>query len=553
MLTQLTMNHFAIVDKLTLNYHSGFTAITGETGAGKSISLDAIHLCLGARAESHLVQKGAKRAEISAIFMLDDTPSALNWLKYEQLDEGNECVIRRVIYPDSRSKAFVNGQAVTLTQLKSLGQHLIQIHGQHDYQRLLNPNYQQQLVDHSLNQPDLFKQLQISFKKWKKAQKQLGQKIKAKQEAESKIQLLQYQIKELEEFAPIDGEFEKIEEEYSRLAHSEQLIQQGEQLVALISENESCNLLKLCNQAQQLSSSMTQFDNQCQEFSHFIEQATIQLQEVQYSLNNYLTSFEIDIEQMTQLNQRLTKYIALARKHGAKPNELAALYQQMQDELKAINGDEEELEWLEQTIKLSYDETLRLAGDVHLKREEEAQLMSKIITEKIQSLSMPHAQFKIAINWNMQTLSEAGADQVVFLVSTNPGQDLQPMAKIASGGELSRIALAIQVLIAKKREMPALIFDEIDTGISGITAAKVGKLLKELGKSTQVITVTHLPQVAGYAQHHYFVSKTNHPDHSSTQIDRLKEGARIQELARLLSGDKVTQATLANAKELLVS
>lgn len=552
MLTQLTMNNFALIENLTLDYHAGFTAITGETGAGKSISLDAINLCLGARAESNLIQNGANRADVSAHFLLDDMPSALNWLKDEQLDEGNECLIRRVINQDGRSKSFINGQAVTLTQLKSLGKHLIQIHGQHDYQRLLDNHYQQQLLDNSLNQPELFQRYSDAFKKWKNTQKQLQQKKQAKQEAESKIQLLQYQIDELDEFAPIIGEFEKIEEEYNRLANSEQLQQQGEQLIDLIGENDSQNILKLCHQAQSLITSMQQYDPNYQDIKSMIEQATIQLEEAQYSLKNYLTDFELDAHKIAQLNQRLTKQIALARKHNVKPAQLPDLYLSMKTELDSIKSDDIELELLEQTIELSHQEAFQLATEIHKKRIEEAASVSAVITTKIKSLSMPHAQFEIQVNWIDQTLTESGANQVIFMVSTNPGQPLQPMAKIASGGELSRIALAIQVLIAKKREMPALIFDEIDSGISGLTAAKVGKLLNELGKSTQVITVTHLPQVAGYANQHYFVSKATKQNKTTTSIQLLEKEGRIKELARLLSGDKVTEVTLANAKELLV-
>lgn len=553
MLIQLSMNHFALIENLTLNYQAGFTAITGETGAGKSISLDAIHLCLGARAENHLVQTGAKRAEISALFSLEDTPSALNWLQYEQLDEGNECLIRRVINPDGRSKAFVNGQAVTLSQLKSLGQHLIQIHGQHDYQRLLDSHYQLQLLDHALNQPELFHQFRLAFKKWKSAQKELQQKKLAQQEAASKIQLLQYQLQELEEFTPIEGEFEQIEEEYNRLAHSEQLQQQGETLMQLISENESHNLLKFCYQAQLIIHSMQQYDQNCQEITAMIEQATIQLEEAQYSLKHYLADFELDSNKIMQLNQRLSKQISLARKYKIQPEQLPTLYFEMKTEFNQLQNNGEALEYLEQAIEQAYQEAFMLARELHQKRVDEARLMSDIITQNIKALSMPHAKFEIQVNWQDQNLTEFGSDQVVFMVSTNPGQPLSPMAKIASGGELSRIALAIQVLIAKKREMPALIFDEIDSGISGLTAAKVGKLLHELGLSTQVITVTHLPQVAGYADQHYFVSKNSEHNKTTTSIQLLQQEERLHELARLLSGDKVTEITLANAKELLVS
>ena len=552
MITQLTINNFAIVDQLLVDFTTGMTAITGETGAGKSIAIDALGLCLGNRSDASAIRNGADRVDISASFVLDDTPAAHLWLTENQLDEGNECILRRVINQDGRSKAFINGRAVPISQLKDLGQMLIQIHGQHEHQRLLRSDYQQILLNHYMNEPTLLSQMQQAYKQWKSATQAYQQYQASKQERDAHLQLLQYQLKELNEFSPIDGEYQLIDEEYKKLSNSEQLINLSQQSIMLLDEADEYNVNNMLNSVKQSIHELVTLDPSLNDILTMLEEAAIQIKEASYELRHYSESLELDPARVMQLEQRLSKQIALARKHHVSPEALPELHQSLLNEFKQINQQDEQGEQLQEEIKKYQQIALKLATKLHQKRLTVSKTLAKKVMAIMHELSMPNGQFSIDVVFDENRLSEDGADQVCFLVSTNAGQEAQPLAKVASGGELSRIALAIQVLTAQKMDTPALIFDEIDVGISGPTAAKVGQLLRQLGESTQVITVTHLPQVAGQANQHYFVSKQTTGKQTSTDMQKLDKNGRINELARLLGGDKITDATLANAKELLI-
>ncbi|MCX8683882.1 DNA repair protein RecN [Gilliamella sp. B2889] len=552
MITQLTINNFAIVDQLLVDFTTGMTAITGETGAGKSIAIDALGLCLGNRSDASAIRNGADRVDISASFVLDDTPAAYSWLTENQLDEGNECILRRVINQDGRSKAFINGRAVPISQLKDLGQMLIQIHGQHEHQRLLRSDYQQILLNHYMNEPTLLSNMQQAYKQWKSASQAYQQYLSSKQERDAHVQLLQYQLKELNEFSPIEGEYQQIDEEYKKLSNSEQLINLSQQSIMLLDEADEYNVSNMLNSVKQSIHELVALDPSLNDVLAMLEDAAIQIKEASYELRHYSESLELDPARVMQLEQRLSKQIALARKHHVSPEALPELHQNLLNEFKHINQQDEQGEQLKEEIKKYQQIAIELAAKLHQKRLTVSKTLAKKVMAIMHDLSMPNGQFSIDVIFDENRLSEDGADQVSFLVSTNAGQVVQPLAKVASGGELSRIALAIQVLTAQKMDTPALIFDEIDVGISGPTAAKVGQLLRQLGESTQVITVTHLPQVAGQANQHYFVSKQTNGKQTSTDMQRLDENGRLNELARLLGGDKITDATLANAKELLI-
>ena len=553
MITQLTINNFAIVDQLLVDFTTGMTAITGETGAGKSIAIDALGLCLGNRADASAIRNGTNRVDISASFVLDDnTPAAYSWLTENQLDEGNECILRRVINQDGRSKAFINGRAVPISQLKDLGQMLIQIHGQHEHQRLLRSDYQKILLNHYINEPALLAQMQQAYKQWKSASRAYQQYLSSKQERDAHVQLLQYQLKELNEFSPIEGEYQQIDEEYKKLSNSEQLINLSQQSIMLLDEADEYNVSNMLNSVKQSIDDLVTLDPSLNGVLVMLEDASIQIKEASYELRHYSESLELDPARVMQLEQRLSKQIALARKHHVSPEALPELHQNLLNEFKHINQQDEQSEQLKEEIKKYQQIAVELARKLHQKRLTVSKTLAKKVMAIMHELSMPNGQFCIDVVFDENRLSEDGADQVSFLVSTNAGQEVQPLVKVASGGELSRMALAIQVLTAQKMDTPALIFDEIDVGISGPTAAKVGQLLRQLGESTQVITVTHLPQVAGQANQHYFVSKQTNGKQTSTDMQRLDKNGRLNELARLLGGDKITDATLANAKELLI-
>ncbi|MGC6387916.1 DNA repair protein RecN [Ewingella sp. S1.OA.A_B6] len=553
MLAQLTISNFAIVRELDIDFHRGMTAITGETGAGKSIAIDALGLCLGNRADGSTVRLGAARADICARFNLADTPSAKQWLAENQLDEGNDCLLRRTISADGRSRGFINGTPVPLSQLREVGQHLIQIHGQHAHQLLLKPEHQKQLLDAYADQPALLSQMRQAYQNWHYSCRLLAQYQQQVTEREARRQLLQYQLKELNEFSPQAGEYEQIDEEYKRLANSGQLLSLSQSAIYLLADGDDQNIISLLHTAKNHLAELVELDSKMNDLIGMLDDASIQISEASDELRHYGEQLDMDPNRLFELEQRLSRQMSLAKKHRVPAETLPELHRQLLEEQQALDDQEINQAELSETVNLHYLQALDIAKQLHDKRQFFADELARLITESMQALSMPHGKFRIQVQFVPEHLSQEGADRLEFQVTTNPGQPLQALAKVASGGELSRIALAIQVITAQKMETPALIFDEVDVGISGPTAAIVGKLLRQLGESTQVMCVTHLPQVAGCGHQHYFVSKDTDGEVTETQMSPLDKKARLQELARLLGGSEVTRHTLANAKELLAA
>ena len=553
MLAQLTISNFAIVRELEIDFHSGMTAITGETGAGKSIAIDALGLCLGGRAEANIVRTGATRADLCARFSLKDTPAALRWLEENQLEDGRECLLRRVISSDGRSRGFINGTAVPLSQLRELGQLLIQIHGQHAHQLLVKPEYQKSLLDGYAGEYALTHQMAEHYRLWHQSCRELAQHQQQSQDRAARAELLQYQLKELNEFNPQAGEYEQIDEEYKRLANSGQLLTTSQHALAILADGEEANLQSQLYAAKQLVTELAGMDSKLSGLLDMLEDAGIQLTEASDELRHYCDRLDMDPNRLFELEQRISRQISLARKHHVSPEALPQFHQSLLDEQQQLDDQADSLETLNFAVAQHHRQAMDTARQLHERRVASAQELGGLITESMHSLSLPHGLFTIDVNFEERHLTAEGADRVEFRVTTNPGQPLQPIAKVASGGELSRIALAMQVITARKMETPALIFDEVDTGISGPTAAVVGKLLRQLGESTQVMCVTHLPQVAGCGHHHFFVSKETDGAMTETRMQALDKRARLQELARLLGGSEVTRNTLANAKELLAA
>ncbi|WP_314139022.1 DNA repair protein RecN [Buttiauxella noackiae] len=553
MLAQLTISNFAIVRELEIDFHHGMTAITGETGAGKSIAIDALGLCLGGRAEADMVRRGASRADLCARFSLKDTPAALRWLEENQLDDGRECLLRRVISSDGRSRGFINGTSVPLSQLRDLGQMLIQIHGQHAHQLLLKPEHQKNLLDGYAGETALLQQMAERYREWHQSCRTLAQYQQLAQERASHTELLNYQLKELNEFSPVVGEFEQIDEEYKRLANSGQLISTSQQALAILADGEDNNLQSQLYTVRHLMEELAGMDPKLSGVLNMLEEANIQISEASDELRHYCDRLDLDPNRLYELEQRISRQISLARKHHIAPEELPVFHQQLLEELQQLDEQASSQDELMQAVTLHHQQALSIAHELHQRRAHYAAELCELITESMHSLSMPHGKLAIDVEFNENHLTAEGADRIDFRVTTNPGQPLQPLAKVASGGELSRIALAIQVITARKMETPALIFDEVDVGISGPTAAVVGKLLRQLGESTQVMCVTHLPQVAGCGHHHFFVSKETDGEMTETHMQPLDKRSRLQELARLLGGSEVTRNTLANAKELLAA
>ncbi len=553
MLAQLTINNFAIVRELDIDFYQGMTAITGETGAGKSIAIDALGLCLGGRAEADMVRQGAARADLCARFSLKDTPAAQRWLVENQLEDNGECLLRRVISADGRSRGFINGTTVPLSQLRELGQLLIQIHGQHAHQLLLKPEHQKHLLDGYADERDLLASMQNHYRQWHQSCRDLAHHQQLSQDRAARAELLQYQLKELNEFAPVAGEYEQIDEEYKRLANSGQLLSTSQQALIMLADGEDANLQSQLHAARQIMGELIGLDSKLSGVLDMLEEAAIQVTEASDELRHYCDQLDLDPNRLYELEQRISRQINLARKHHIAPEALPAFHQGLLDEQLQLEDQADCLETLHAAVDKHHQQALEIATQLHQRRVAWATELSQLITDSMHALSMPHGQFNIDVAFDAGHLTAAGADRIDFLVSTNPGQPIQPLGKVASGGELSRIALAIQVITARKMETPALIFDEVDVGISGPTAAVVGKMLRQLGESTQVMCVTHLPQVAGCGHKHFYVSKTTDGAMTETHMQLLDKQSRLQELARLLGGSEVTRNTLANARELLAA
>ncbi|MBS9422479.1 DNA repair protein RecN [Photorhabdus caribbeanensis] len=553
MLTQLTISNFAIVRELEIDFQPGMTAITGETGAGKSIAIDALGLCLGNRGEANMVRSGASRADICARFSLSDTPSAHQWLENHQLDDSNECLLRRTITSDGRSRGFINGTAVPLSQLRELGAHLIQIHGQHAHQLLLNNSHQKRLLDTYANQSNLQNEMKQAYQQWHQSCQDLARFQQQALERQSRQQLLEYHLKELNELAPQPGEYQEQDNEYKRLANRGQLLSVSQTALQLLSDNDEQNIISLLNYAKHELSELITMDDKFNQLLTMLEEASIQINEVSDELRHYGDQLDMDPNRLFELEQKISQQIRVARKHHVAPEELPSLHQQLLEEQQLLAQQEDDCTYLSEQVNQHHKQALEVAKRLHLVRQQYAKELSELITRSMHQLAMPHGRFTIDVSFAPEHLNADGSDKVEFNVTTNPGQPHQSLAKVASGGELSRIALAIQVITAKKMETSALIFDEVDVGISGPTAAIVGRLLRELGESTQVMCVTHLPQVAGCGHQHFYVSKQTDGEETETQMQLLDKKARLQELARLLAGSEVTKNTLANAKELLAA
>lgn len=553
MLTQLTINNFAIVRHLALELNEGMSVITGETGAGKSIAIDALGLCLGYRSESGMIRSGADKADITATFLMQKNSPAYLWLEeHELLDEDNpqECILRRMINVDGRSKAFVNNRALPVSQLRELGQYLIHLNGQHAPQLLLKQEYQLEIVDNYAAVQPLLIKMAKQYGAWKGLNKQVKNFQQQCQENEARKQLLQYQVEELDDFAIKENEFEEMEEKYNVLSSSEELTELSDEIMNLLS-NDEINANDLIYKAIRNAENLVEVDSHYQSVLDMLNEALIQVQEASSEVTQLASKIEQDPELLYDLDNRIAQAVSLARKHHIQANELWRHHSKLKSELQALLDFEDNEEQLIQDEKQAHQQCLVLAEEIYQKRTEAANKLAQQVTKQIKHLAMENGEFFIDVQHDIKKLSANGADFVEFNLQSNLGQQSQPLAKIASGGELSRISLAVQVLTANKLSTPTIIFDEVDVGISGSAATTVGKLLRQLGKKCQVLCVTHLPQVASYGNQHFNVQKYVENNQTETQMTLLSEPERVQALARLLGGSKITETVLANAQEML--
>ena len=554
MLTQLTINNFAIVRQLDIELAKGMSVITGETGAGKSIAIDALGLCFGQRVETSMVREGQERAEICATFQLESHNPAYQWLNEQELqdpDNPSECILRRVINADGRSKAFINSTPVSASQLKEIGQYLVHINGQHASQLLLKNDYQLQLVDNFASHPELLVKMREDYQAWKNLQNRVKTFQQKVAENEARKQLLQYQVDELDEFNLRPNEYLELEDEQRRLSSSEQLTQLSQSALQILSENDTVNIDSLLYRATQYIDELAELDPQYAEVQSMLNDALIQVQEATSEVRNLSSNIEQDPQLLQEIEQRISQALQLARKHQVKPEDLVEHHKKLKAELTALLDFSESEDMLIEQEKLAFEQMQATATSLTASRQQSAVRLAQNVTQSIKQLAMENAEFYVELNTDLDKVGSNGADNVIFTLRSNLGQQPQPLAKIASGGELSRISLAIQVLTSDQSAIPTLIFDEVDVGISGKTASVVGKLLRQLSERCQVLCVTHLPQVACHGHHQFNVEKFIVDNKTETQMTALSQAERVPALARLLGGSEITELALANAQEML--
>jgi len=570
MLLQLNIQNYAIVRSLDIDWQQGMTTITGETGAGKSIAIDALGLCLGERATGNVVRPNCKKTELAATFEIESNTTVQKWLLNHDLaldiDNSYECILRRVISTEGRSKAYINGSQVPLIQLKEIGQLLVNIHGQNDHQLIVKTNQQGIILDNYADHQHLLDDVKHYYQQWKNLSAELKSLQENKLHQEAKQQLIQYQVNELDEFSLQPKEFETLEADYKRYSNAQDLLDATLKSMNILADDDNFNILDSLRQCSDSLSALASVDSHLKSIANLLSESLIQIDEASTDLRDYYNHLELDPQHYSAIESRYSTVLQLAKKHQIPPEKLADFHQKLKQELTIISHDESRINIVLNEIEQSIQLYTEAADILSISRIKSAQILSKSITISMKELNMPHGQFLIDVsttkveqtsnNKNEKkeiSLSLKGLDNITFKVSINPGQTLEAMHKVASGGELSRISLAMQVILAEKVITPTLIFDEVDVGISGPTAAMVGKKLQQLAKNTQVICVTHLPQVACKGHQQLFVSKLTDGESTETKITELNSERRVQEIARLLAGDTISEHSLANAQELLAS
>jgi len=550
MLTQLSIRNLAVASALDLEFSDGMTALSGETGAGKSIILDALSLILGERSSAEVVRHNCKRADINAVFDLSKLAAALDWLQARDLDQHNECIIRRTVSSEGRSRSYLNGQIVSLQDLREFSRLLMEVHGQHGHQSLLRPEHQLHLVDDFGDGKQQLDQVRKSFHQWQKAAGKLDALRHRSNDAEARVQLLSYQVNELASFAPVEGEFTQLENEHKQLANADSI---------LTSLHEISEGVLNCDGGclQQLNKCLSILNNQTislpalESSRQLLQEALIQIEEADSELRSAQDSIEADPARLQEVELRLSDAHELARKHRVPTDDLVAKYNELSAELNNLTCADNNVDVLEEEVRTLHQQYLKEAGLLSKMRAAAAKELEQLIQQQLSKLGLKPV-FVIAIQ-PLQKPRLNGMEELEMQISMNPGQPPKPLSKIASGGELSRISLAIQLVTALSSQTPTLVFDEVDVGIGGPTAEIVGRLLRELGGQTQVLCVTHLPQVASQAHHHFYVSKHVKEGSTQSRINRLSGEDRTHEIARMLGGIEITEHSIAHAKEMLAS
>ena len=552
MLLNLNIIDLAVVDSLDLDLEPGMSVLTGETGAGKSILLTALGLALGDRADSGYVRPNSKRAEINLEFDLSQAPAVKNWLEAQELDDEGLCLVRRTVSEDGRSKAYINNRPVNLQMLQALSRQLVEIHGQHAHLTLLDKEEQRLLLDGFAQNQPLLAAVNDCYQSWKQTHKTLQQLLKSGSDQVEREELLRYQLDELKQLDLDNFDYQALADQHHKIANVGKLLSVGQQQLDILYDNDQQSVAQMLGHSLHALNELVEYAPELGNVSELLNEAEIQINEAAQQLRRFLDNLEADPQQLLWLENQIGIVQNLSRKHKTSPEELPQLAAQLAVELDNISHSSERIESLSADAERLFKQYQQLAGQLSASRQQAAGDLQQRISDTIKELGMPHGEFVVDIS-SLETAEPQrnGWDAIEFLVSTNPGLPAKPLAKVASGGELSRISLAIQVTTSTDKTTPTMIFDEVDSGIGGGIAEIVGQKLRRLSQNRQVLCVTHLPQVASQAHQHLFVAKNQNAAVTSSTVRRLSDEERVAEVARMLGGITITENTLAHAREML--
>ena len=551
MLTSLTIRNYAIIDELELEFANGMTALTGETGAGKSILLGALGLVLGDRADSGSIKQSSDRADITAGFDTGNIPAASTWLVEHELDQDEECILRRRVSRDGRSRAFINDNPVNVQTLRELGELLIDIHGQHEHQSLMKNAAQRQLLDDYASHQSLLDAVRASFEELRATESLLKQLQQDTTDRDNRIDLLRFQTQELDALALTENEYAQLNEKHSRMANAEKISSALFQAIDALYDDEELNMLSRLSHHISALTEIAEIDSDIQPALDMLQEASVQIEECVSHLRNCADGVDLDPAELASIEQRIQSILDLARKHRVEPDQLPVMHEQLAGELNDITHADERLEELREQFSNLQQRYNECAKKLSASRKRAATKLNREITAAMQTLGMKGGRFAIEVSSNRDAPSIQGIDKIEFTVSANAGQACKPLARVASGGELARISLAIQMITASQCRIPTMIFDEVDSGVGGGIAEIVGKQLRVLGKTNQVVCITHLPQVASQAHQHLRVQKKSEQRQTQTNVYPLNSIERIEEIARMLSGVEITEQSLAHAEDMI--
>lgn len=551
MIRELSVHNLAIVTELVLSLEPGMTTLTGETGAGKSILVDALGLVLGDRGDASLIRYGRERAEVSAIFEIEANEPLFTWLRKRDLEQDGECVLRRVLSREGRSRGYINGRLVPIQMLREVSRYLVEIHGQHAHQSLLRSPVQRALLDAYGAHGFLLHELGAAYQCWRQLSQEREMLTETAGKQASRLALLRHQVEELEAFRPEPAELEQREQEHQQLAHGAELVQGAGAVMDLLYQNEQGAIYALLGGAIRQLTPLQAVDPRLASVADLIKGASIQVEEAAGELRRYLDAANIDPERLAWVEERLSGFYELARKHRVAAGELPTLLERLGLELTQLETLDTRFDSLQKKFAEAAEKCRALSTRLSQTRAKAAAELEQEVTQAMQALAMPGGCFKVLFApLQGRDFSSYGAEQVAFQVSANPGHPPGPLNKIASGGELSRIGLAIQLLTSQCGGVSTQVFDEVDAGIGGAVAEVVGAQLQALGRQRQVLCVTHLPQVAAQAHSHIRISKHQSEETAAVELAKLSEEERVEEIARMLGGKAITERSRAHAYEM---